>query len=140
MNAKNLCNQHGSTLAESLVAISLFGLAAAAIGDLLTRAIQVERSNGTTTTAVCLAESELEDLHAQDYDAIANRSSTAIVEGATYTVQSMVATDSPEPSMKSVTTKVTWTDARGPQSYSLDAIYSSTLVGGRVLYNADSDG
>lgn len=132
-------NQHGSTLAESLVAISLFGLAAAAIGDLLTRAIQVERSNGTTTTAVCLAESELEDLHAQDYDAIADHSSTTIVEGATYTVQRMVVTDSPEPSMKSVTTKVTWTDTRGPQSYSLDAIYSSTRIGGRVLYNADRD-
>ena len=128
MNSRNLLNHHGSTLTESLVAISLFGLASAAIGDLLTSAIQLERTNGTTTTAVCLAASELEDLHAQDYDAIASHSLTKIVGGAIYNVQTTVITDSPETSMKSVTTKVTWIEARGPKSYLLDTIYINPRI------------
>ena len=128
MNSRNLLNHHGSTLTESLVAISLFGLASAAIGDLLTSTIQRERTNGTTTTAVCLAASELEDLHAQDYDAIASHSLTKIVGGAIYNVQTTVITDSPETSMKSVTTKVTWIEARGPKSYLLDTIYINPRI------------
>lgn len=124
----NLRNEYGSTLVESLVAVSLFGLTVVAIGDLLTREIQLERANGTTTTAVCLAESELEDLHAQDYDDIASHSSTTTVEGATYAVQTKVVTDSPARSLKSVTTTVSWTEARGPKSYSVDTIYLNPRI------------
>jgi len=138
-NSSSLRNQHGSTLVESLVAISLFALAVAAIGDLMTREIQLERTNGTTTTAVCLAESELEDMHALGYDAIASHSSTKTVEGATYTVQTTVVTDSPEQFMKSVTTNVAWTEARGPQSYTVDAIFSTAAIDNRVRDKGDSD-
>jgi len=138
MNFRNLYNQHGSSLVESLVALSLFGLAASAVGDLLTRTIQLEHANGTTTTAVCLAQNELEDLHALDYDAIANRSSTTIVQGAAYTVRTSVVSDSPAPDMKSVTTKVTWMEGRGPQSYSLDTIYSDPRVHDRTRAYEDS--
>lgn len=126
MNYRTLRNQHGSTLVESLVALSLFALTAAAIGDLLTREIHLEGTNNTTTTAIFLAERELEDLRSQDYDTVASRSSTSTVEGATYSLQTTVVPDSPAPSMKSVTTNVTWTDARGPQSYDVYAIYSDT--------------
>jgi type II secretory pathway pseudopilin PulG len=125
MNHQKLCNQHGSTLVESLVALSLLGLTAAAIGNLLSREISLDATNGTSTTAISLAEQELEDLRAQDYDAVASRSSTNTVDGATYNVQTTVVPDSPAPDMKSVTTTVTWTDVRGPQSYDVYTIYGA---------------
>jgi hypothetical protein len=108
------------------MAITLFALTAAAIGNLLTREFLLEAANTTTTTAVSLAERELEDLRAQDYNTLASRSSTTTVDGATYSVRTTVVPDAPAPDMKSVTTNVTWQDARGPQSYVVYAIYSDT--------------
>jgi type II secretory pathway pseudopilin PulG len=109
---------------ESLVALTLFALSAAAVGTLLTNEIRLQGTNGTTTTAVSLAERELEDLRSMDYSDIASRSATSVVGGATYYLTTTVVPDSPAPLMKSVTTNVTWTEAVGAQSYLLYAIYT----------------
>lgn len=123
--ARSLRNSSGSTLVESLVALSLFAMTAAAIGDLLLHQIRMEGANGAATNGVLLAERELEDLRSQDYDSLASRTSTSTIDGATYFVQTTVVPDSPEVAMKSVTTSVTWTEAKGPQSYSVEAIYGA---------------
>lgn len=124
MSSRAFHDQRGTTLMESLVALTLFGLTAAAIGNLLTQEIRLQGTNGTATTAITLAERELEDLRAQDYGTIASRSAVNTVGGATYTLLTTVVPDSPAPFMKSITTNVTWTEAIGPQSYLLYAIYT----------------
>lgn len=117
-------NQRGNTLVESLVALALFTLMAAAIGDLLAQQIRFQGTSGTTTTAIGLAEQELEDLRSMSYDAIASRSASSVVGGATYQVDTTVVLNSPERNMKSITAHVSWTDAIGAQNYALYAIYT----------------
>jgi hypothetical protein len=117
--------QQGSTLLESLVAIGLFGLAMAALGNLLVTHIRLEGSNLMQTTAIGLAEREFEDLRAIDYNDIVSRSSTSTIGGIAYTVTTTVTADMPAANMKTINAAVTWTDRTGAQSYALSAIYTA---------------
>jgi type II secretory pathway pseudopilin PulG len=118
-------SERGSTLIESLVAIGLFGLVMAAVGDLLITHIRMEGLNVMQTTAIGLAERELEDLRAIQYSDIVSRTSTQTVDGMRYTITSTVTADTPAPNEKSINTAVTWTDRSGAQSYALNAIYTA---------------
>jgi len=117
-------NQRGTTLIECVTAIVLFAIAAAAIGDLLTQQIQMQRSNGTTTTAIAVAAGELEDVRSLNYGDMATRSSTTIVDGITYNLETSVVADSPQQNMKTVHTTVVWTEPTGAKSYTLQSIYT----------------
>ena len=125
MNSKR-GQQRGATLIESLVALGLFGVAAAAVGTLLTQHIRVERTNGTTTAAIAVAEAELESIRSLDYPSIATRAfdPTPAAGRPAYHVQTTVVADSPAPSLKSITTQVNWTEPAGAKSVSLYAIYT----------------
>jgi len=118
-------SQRGSTLLESLVALALFGVASAAIGTLFTQHIRAQSSNVTQTTAIGIAERELEDLRSLDYADIASRSSTTTVASMTYTLTTTVSTDVPAANMKSITTAVTWTEPNGARNFTLNAIYTA---------------
>ena len=117
-------NQRGTTLIECVAAIVLFAIAAAAIGDLLAEQIQMQRSNGTTTTAISVAAAELEDVRTLNYDDMANRSSTTVVDGVTYNLETSVVANSPQQNMKTVHTTVVWTEPTGAKSYTLHSIYT----------------
>lgn len=121
---RRLFHNAGATLIESLVAVGLFAIVAAAVGDLLTTHIRRQVTNTTATTAISLAEAELEDLRSLDYPDMTSRSKTTAVQGVTYDVGTTVLADSPAHLMKSVTTTVTWTDPAGPHTVSLYAIYT----------------
>jgi prepilin-type N-terminal cleavage/methylation domain-containing protein len=118
--------QRGASLIESLVALALFGIAAAAISNLLTHHIRREATNGTTTTAVAVAEAELESLRSLDYPDIVTRTTnpTPAAGSPAYRVQTTVVADSPAPSLKTISTRVSWTEAAGPKSVTLDAVYT----------------
>jgi prepilin-type N-terminal cleavage/methylation domain-containing protein len=118
-------NHRGSTLIESLVALALFGLTASAVGDMLMRQIRMQGTNMTRTTAIALAERELEDLRALAYDSIDDRSGTKTVAGMTYTIATTVTDDSPAANMKSIATQVSWTEPAGAQTYTINAIYTA---------------
>lgn len=118
-------NQRGSTLVESLVAICLFGLCMVAMSNLLVTHIQMEGANLRQTTAIGLAERELEDLRAINYSEIVSRSSTQTMGNIAYTVTTTVAQDSPSPNEKRINTVVSWTDRGGVQSYALNTIYTA---------------
>jgi prepilin-type N-terminal cleavage/methylation domain-containing protein len=118
--------QRGATLVESMVALGVFGMVAAAVGTLLTQHIRSERTNGTTTNAITVAEAELEDIRSLDYSDIATRTfdPTPAAGSPKYHVQTTVVADSPAPSLKTITTQVTWTEPAGSRSVSLYAIYT----------------
>jgi hypothetical protein len=112
-------------MAESMVAVLLFALTAAAVGQLLTQQVRFEGTNGTMTTAIALAEAEMEDLRSLAYASIVSRSSQTVVGSITYNLQTTVASDTPAVNMKSITTNVTWTEPSGSQSYALYSIYTA---------------
>lgn len=124
MNSRRLRSQRGTTLVESLVAVVLFALAARAMGILFSQQFRMQGTNFTTTTAIALASKELEDLRALDYPNVASRSSTATAGAITYTIQTTVVADSPQPNLKTINASVTWTEPSGPKTYSLYAIYT----------------
>jgi len=117
-------NQRGTTLIECVAAIVLFAIAAAAIGDLLAQQIRMQNSNGTTTTAISVAAAELEDVRTLNYGDMANRSSTTVVDGVTYNLDTSVVANSPQQNMKTVHTTVVWTEPTGAKSYTLQSIYT----------------
>jgi Tfp pilus assembly protein PilV len=117
--------ERGTTLVESLFALLLFALVASAIGHLLTQQIRMEGWNVERTTATALAEQELEDLRGMDYSSIATRSRNHTIKGMTYTVSSQVSADTPAQNMKTIATTVSWRNANGPQTYTLNAIYTA---------------
>lgn len=117
-------NQLGSSLFESVVAVALFGLSAAALNNLLIQHVRSQGTNNTTTAATSVGERELESLRALDYSGIASRSSTTVIGVTTYTVQTTVATDTPAAGMKSIATQVGWSEPTGAKTVSLYAIYT----------------
>ena len=125
MNCDHSCNQRGSTLIESLVALTLFSLMASAFGNLLVGHIHTSVSNAAQTTAIVLAERELEDLRAMDYPSIASRTGAQVIDGRTYSVATAVITDSPAPGIKSVTATVNWNELGRSQTYALTTLYSA---------------
>lgn len=106
------------------MALALFGVAAAAVGDLLSHHIRMQGTNGTTTTAISLAEEELEDIRALDYADITSRWAVQVVGGISYGLQTNVAADWPEANMKTIQTTVTWSEPSGAKEYALYAIYT----------------
>ena len=126
MSSRHIHKQRGATLIESLVALGLFGIVAAAVGNLLIEHIRRERTNGTTTAAVGLAEAELESIRSLDYPDIASRvtNPTPAAGSPAFHVLTTVVADSPAPSLKTITTQVSWTEPAGSQSVSLYAVYT----------------
>ncbi len=125
MDAHRRHRERGTTLLEAVVAAGLFGLAMAAMSPLMVTHIRMEGSNLTRTTAIGLAERELEDLRGLNYDSIASRSSTQTIGGMRYTVATTVRDDTPTDGVKTITTAVSWTDQTGAQSYALNAVYTA---------------
>jgi len=117
-------DQRGTTLVECVAAIVLFAIAGAAIGDLLTQQIQMQRSNGTTSTAISVAADELEDVRTLNYGDMTNRSSSTVVDGVTYNLETSVMANAPRQNMKTVYTTVVWSEPTGAKSYTLQAIYT----------------
>jgi prepilin-type N-terminal cleavage/methylation domain-containing protein len=125
MKRERATRDGGFTLIETVVSLGLFGLAAATMYGLLVAQMRLEATNATTTQAISLAATELEYLRSLDYPNIpATHTTTTIIDGLTYTVRSTAVFDSPAPSMASITTTVSWTEPLGPDSYTVDAIYT----------------
>jgi prepilin-type N-terminal cleavage/methylation domain-containing protein len=125
MSSKRLSNERGVTLIESVVALGLFAIAAAAISNLLVGHVRQKGSNLAATTAIVVAERELEDLRSLDYADIVTRSSTKTFGGLTYTLTTTVTADVPAPNMKTIQTQLTWSEPSGAKSYVLNAVYTA---------------
>ncbi len=125
MNRSPLASQHGTTLVESLVAIGLFAVAAATIGHLLTHHIRQGTASRRATTAISLAEQELERLRTIDYNDISSQTTVTEVDNASYTVRITASTDVPAANMKQIQADVSWTEPNGSQTYTVYAIYTA---------------
>jgi prepilin-type N-terminal cleavage/methylation domain-containing protein len=116
--------QRGISLIEVLAAMTLFALVASAVGALATSALLNTTINRHHTMAAMLAQGEVEDLRSLDYPALASRASTQTVEGQVYTIDSVVAGNTPAAGMSLVTVTVRWNGPEGTRNYAVDTIFT----------------
>ena len=115
----------GVLLIETIVALGLFALGVATMGGFMVHQIRAAGSNRYYTEAYTLAEQELEDLRALEYQDIAPRSSESAVGGMTYKIESKVKSGDPGPNMKGIKVTVTWNEPGGKKNVELRTIYTA---------------
>lgn len=117
----------GFTLLEVLFAMTLFALMSTAINALTISAMHQTFQNRHGTTAVMLAQQEIDDLRSLAYDSINSRSSAVTNEGRSYSIDTRVRADTPKAGMKQITVTVSWPGLsdHDPQFYAIDTIFTS---------------
>ena len=118
-------DQRGVTLVETLVALGLFAVTAATMGDFLVSQIRRASSNYLYSQAYSLAEQQLESLRSlPDYNSIVPSSTTTTVGNTQYTVATSVLNDTPADGLKQITITVSWQDNFGSQNVAVQTIYT----------------
>ena len=125
-----LCKSNdGSTLIETLVAITIFAATASAAFNMLMMAVMTARVNELNAYASSLAVKEREDLRSLVYSAIATRdtypsNNPKFYKNTAFTVHTDVQDSQPAANMKTVTVTVSWTYRSAPRTYALQTIYT----------------
>jgi Tfp pilus assembly protein PilV len=122
---KRASGEHGITLIETLVALSLLAISAATISNFLVQQIRSSNTNSNYTIAYELAVQELEDLRAQLYDQMASRSKGSAVGGINFAIATQVTEGVPAPNMKKVDVAVSWKEPSGNRNVALHTIYTA---------------
>jgi hypothetical protein len=110
---------------ETLVALGLFAITAATMGNFLVSQIRRSSNNYLYSQAYVLAEQQLESLRAlTDYTAIVPSSTTSSVRGRPFKVATCVLNNTPADGLKQITVNVSWRDNMGTQNASVQTIYT----------------
>ena len=112
------------SLIETLVALSLFGIGAAAVGNFLVQQVRTSSTNELYSIACSLAAQQMENVRTLDYASMASETSTSQVGGVTFTVTTNVSSDVPAPNLKSITVDVSWQEPQGSKDVRLSTIYT----------------
>jgi prepilin-type N-terminal cleavage/methylation domain-containing protein len=123
----------GSTLIETMVAMTVFAAAASATFNMLMMAICITRANALDSHAVALATQEREDLRSLQYPVITTRDpyTTASPDrfpapnGIPFTVHSEVQNNAPSTNMKTVTITTSWSYLGRPRNYQIQTVYTN---------------
>lgn len=120
----SLASQRGLSLIETLVALGLFALTAATMGNYLVSQIRLSARNYLYTQAYALAEERLESTRALHFNDMLPGTKTASVGGTSFTIQTQVQNDTPANGLKQITVNVSWKDMQGPQNVAVQTIYT----------------
>lgn len=121
---RRLASQRGLSLIETLVALGLFAVTAATMGNYLVSQLRLSSRNYLYTQAYALAEVQLESTRALHYNDMVPNSSTTNVGGTSFTVQTQIQNDTPADGLKQITVNVGWKDMQGPQNVAVQTIYT----------------
>lgn len=119
-----LHNEHGVTLVESLVALALLGLGAAAIGNFMTSQIRHTEVNFAATQAYTHASDEIERVRALPFAQMVSASTTKTTGAVTYTITSTIRNGVPAANMKFVDVEVVWNSPNGQKSIDVQTVYT----------------
>ena len=117
--------ERGVSLIETVVALGLFALGVATMGDFLTRQIRAGSSNYNYTTAYTLAEEQLETLRAQRFSDMGSDETSVRKGDMTFDVATSVDDGNPEPNLKTINVNVSWNEPGGQRNVSLQTIYTA---------------
>jgi type II secretory pathway pseudopilin PulG len=106
------------------VALSLFAMTAATMGDFLVSQTRQASSNSLDTLAYSLAANALESARAASYEDIVEGTTTAAAGGVTFTTTTQVQNDTPVEGVKTITAQVSWNEPSGPKSISVPTIFT----------------
>ena len=118
-------NQEGTTLIETLAAITLFAIVAAGVAAMSTSGMRMTSFNRQATSAQLLASEELEQLRGMSYVDMASRSYSQDVANQHFDVSSVVTANVPAAGMKHIVVTVSWDSHMGARSYELETIFTS---------------
>ena len=123
--ARRWGNARGVTLIETLVALGLFAVTAATMGNFLVSQIRRSASNYLYSQAYSLAEQQLEALRSlPQYTDITPGSTSTSIGSTQFTIATSVLNDTPADGLKQITVNVSWSDNFGPQNVALQTIYT----------------
>jgi Tfp pilus assembly protein PilV len=111
-------------LIETLVALALFAMTAATMGQFLVAHIRQSSNNFLQTKALSLAAEQLEATRAQRYADMVSGTRTETIGGVTYTIATTVDSDSPSGGLKTIAVDVSWNDPQGPKNVTVNTIYT----------------
>ena len=118
-------NSRGVTLLETLVALGLFAVSAATMGNFLVSQIRRSANNYLYSQAYTLAAQQLEALRSlPQYTDITPGSTSTSIGSTQFTVATSVLNDTPADGLKQITVNVSWSDNFGPQNVALQTIYT----------------
>lgn len=118
----------GFTLVETLAAMALFAIVAAAVSSLSVSATRRAMQNRHAMSAAFLAQQQMEHVRGLDYANIANDSSTITMAGQSFTVATAVTADAPVVNVKTVVITVSWTGPEGAKSYAVTTYYTDVTA------------
>jgi len=107
------------------VALGLFALTAATMGDFLRQQIRTGGANDNYSTAYSLAAEEFEDIRALPFDEITSRTASLSQGTITFAVDTAVVDNTPSPNMKRITVNVNWKEPTGTQNVTVHSIYTA---------------
>ena len=116
--------ERGFSLIETLVALSLFAMTAATMGQFLVTQIRHASNNHLQTKAYSLAAEQLEATRALRFNDMLASSKTVAFNGVTYTVATDIDDDTPSNGLKTIEVDVSWSDPTGPKNVSVSTIYT----------------
>lgn len=117
-------DQRGISLIETLVALGLFAMTAATMGQFLVAQTRHASNNHLQTKAMALAAEQLEYTRAQRFNDMVSGSKTKTEGGVIYTIATTVDDDTPANGLKSIEVEVTWNDQTGPKNVAVHTIYT----------------
>jgi Tfp pilus assembly protein PilV len=119
-----LRNRRGISLIETVVALGLFAITAASMGNFLVHQIRQANDGHLDTMAYSLAADALESARADDFGSLATESTTYDQGGVTFTTTTRVQDDTPTAGVKTITAQVSWVEPSGPKSISVPTMYT----------------
>ena len=118
-------SERGVTLLETLVALGLFAITSATMGNFLVSQIRRSSSNYLYSQAYVLAEQQLESLRSlPQFTDIVPGSTTTSVGGTQFTVATSVLNNTPADGLKQITVSASWRDIFGAQNVAVQTIYT----------------
>lgn len=123
-----LTDQRGITLIESLIALGLLILGAAAIGRFMTTQIRHAAGNHLGTAAYAMAADEIERIRSLPFAEMVGSTRNAEDNDVVFKLVSTVRDGVPAENMKSIGVRVSWNSPIGPQSIDLQTVYAQVTA------------
>ena len=125
MTTRRRPRTQGFTMVETLAAMTLFAIVAAAISSLAGSSMRHEQRNKHAMGAAFIAQRQMEHVRGLDYASIVYDSQiVSLGPNESYTVVTTVLDNQPVTNVKTVTVTVSWSGPEGNKSYAITTYYT----------------